>query len=127
MNPRFPLFLLSKDSDELATFNSIQEMQYQLERIDVENQEYRAWDSNGLEVALFVKEPAWLHLSTDPDGSSINELREAVTRYASNVGITIDHSLPLETIGVMIQQIRNEQERKALERSPIRRFFSRFK
>ena len=127
MKVQFPLFLLAKDCGELCKFNSIAEMQSKLERIDVENQEYQAWDSNGVEVMLSVKEPAWLFLTLRPDGSGFNELRAAVIRYAGAVGVTIDDSLLLEGIGAAIEQIRNEQERKALERSPIRRFFARFK
>jgi hypothetical protein len=127
MNPRFPLFLLSKDNDELAVFNSIQDIQRELERIDVENQEYEAWDSDGLEVVLSVREPVWLNLTVRTDGRGVNELRAAVIRYASTVGVTIDDSLPLESIGATIERIRNEQERQTLERSPIRRFFKRSK
>jgi hypothetical protein len=127
MNVQFPLFLLEKDCGELCKFDSIAEMQYKLERIDVENQEYEAWDSNGLEVALSVREPEWLNLTVRPDGSGVDELRTAVIRYARAVGIAIDDSLPLESIGATIERIRNEQERKTLEGSPIRRFFSRFK
>jgi hypothetical protein len=127
MNPQFPLFLLSKDNDELAVFNSIQDIQRELERIDVENQEYEAWDSDGLEVVLSVREPMWLNLTVRTDGRGVNELRAAVIRYARSVSVAIDNPLPLERIGATIEQIRNEQERKALEGSPIRRFFKRLK
>src|SRR5579864_4735269 len=127
MNVQFPLFLLAKDCGELCKFDSIAEMQLKLERIDVENQEYEAWDSNGVEVILSVKEPVWLALTLRPNGSGLNEIRAGVIRYARAVGVTIDDSLPLEVIGATIERIRNEQERKALERSPIRRFFARFR
>ena len=78
-------------------------------------------------MVLSVQEPAWLNLTVRTDGSGINELRMAVIRYARTMSVTIDDSLPLEAIGAPIEQIRNEQDRKALERSPIRRFFKRFK
>lgn len=102
-------------------------MQHDMERIDVENQEYEAWDSNGVEVALSVREPAWLNLTVRPDGKGIDELRAAVVRYACAIGVTIDGSLPLEGIGAAIEHISNERERKNLARNQIRRFFKRFK
>ena len=105
MNPRFPIFLLSKDSDELAVFNSIQDIQRELERIDVENQEYEAWDSDGLEVVLSVREPAWLNLTVRAGGSGVTDLRAAVIRYSRAVGVAIDDSLPLESIGATIERI----------------------
>jgi hypothetical protein len=41
----FPLFVLERDSGDVMRFNSVAEMQKQLERIDVENAEYLAWES----------------------------------------------------------------------------------
>jgi hypothetical protein len=127
MKVQFPLFLLEKDSDEISKFDSLQEIQNHLERIDVENQEYEAWDSNGIEVALSINEPAWLVLTPRPDGKGPNELRAAVLCYARSVDVSLSESIPLDAIGPTIERIRNEQERKLLEKSPIRRFFARFK
>jgi hypothetical protein len=127
MTVQFPVFLRSKDSADLSKFDSLQEIQYQLERIDVENQEYEAWDRNGTEVVLSVYEPAWLVLTLRPDGKGPDELRAAVIRYARVVGVSIDESLPLDVVGAMVERIRNEQARKLLEKSSIRRFFARFK
>lgn len=127
MRVQFPLFLRSKDSDEFSKFDSLEAIQYQLERIDVENQEFEAWDSSGTEVVLSVNEPVWLALMLRPDGRGPDELRAAVLRYARSVGVSVSESLPLDTIGAAIEQIRNEQERKLLEKSPMRRFFARFR
>jgi hypothetical protein len=127
MNIEYPVFLREKDSDELSKFDSLQEMQHQLERIDVENQEYEVWDSNGIEVVLSVCEPVWLSLTLQPDGNGPDELRAAVIRYARNVGVSIEESLPLGVVGATIERIRSERERKILARSPIRRFLARFK
>ena len=44
MSVNFPVFVLAKDCGEVSRFNSIEEMQRQLEEIDVENGEYAAWD-----------------------------------------------------------------------------------
>jgi hypothetical protein len=127
MTVQFPVFLCSKDSGEVSKFDSLQAIQFQLERIDVENHEYEAWDSNGTEVILSANEPAWPVLTLRPDGNGPDGLRTAVLRYARSVGLSVSEPLSLDAIGATIEQIRNEQERKLLEKSPIRRFFARFR
>ena len=44
---RFPIFIRAKDSGELRKFSSVHELQRKVERIDIENGEYEAWDNDG--------------------------------------------------------------------------------
>ena len=60
MEIRFPVLILAKDCGDILKFGSIAEMQRYMERIDVENDEYAAWDANGCALGLVVQEPAWL-------------------------------------------------------------------
>jgi len=45
---QFPVFVKSKDSGDVNSYNSVKEMLRALEQIDVENDEYQAWDATGL-------------------------------------------------------------------------------
>src|SRR5438067_2387782 len=66
-NVVFPIFILEKDSKDIARFDSIYQMQRQLEEIDIENHEYEAWDSAGASLSLQVQEPVWLQITPSSD------------------------------------------------------------
>lgn len=48
----FPLYVLAKDCDEIISYSSIEDLQYEWEPIDVEGEEYEAWDASGRVVEL---------------------------------------------------------------------------
>lgn len=60
----FPLFILAKDSGEIGSYSSLASIQRHLEAIDVENEEYEAWDADGLSLSLTVgpTKSAWLQI-----------------------------------------------------------------
>lgn len=70
---------------------SIAAMQNDFERIDVENDEYEAWDGNGVPLSLSVQQPIWLrvepHASAKP-----HELAAAIVEFAQHSGISVDQS-----------------------------------
>jgi hypothetical protein len=89
MSINFPLFILLKDCGEVLRCTSVHEMQYHFEKIDVENDEYAAWDSNGVPVRMSVQEPVWLRL--DPgEGTDLNGLMSALSNYARQEKIALD-------------------------------------
>ena len=49
MEVEFPVLVLAKDSDEVLKFGSLPAMQRYRERIDVENDEYAAWDRRAID------------------------------------------------------------------------------
>jgi hypothetical protein len=89
MKVQFPVFILAKDCAEITCFESIQELQRQLEEIDVQNEEYLAWDKVGNPVKLSVQKPLWLKLEMVED-SSQPSLRDSLQKYAATLGIKLD-------------------------------------
>ena len=89
MDVEFPVFVLAKDSEEVERFDSIYRLQRQLERIDVENNEYLAWDVNGSAVALSVQEPVWLKLEPFADMNQVG-LKDCLEKYAATLGVEVN-------------------------------------
>ena len=59
----FPVFVSSRDSGEMKKYQDIEKMEHALERVDVENGEYLAWDRQSRAVKLQVREgTGWLAL-----------------------------------------------------------------
>lgn len=97
MSVAFPLLVLEKDSGDMMRFDSVGEMQKYMERIDVENEEYRAWDSVSRPIRMTVEEPLWLKLeanTAEPDSAGVFS---ALERFAESQGVRLeagDHSTP---------------------------------
>jgi hypothetical protein len=128
MQINFPLFVRAKDSGEIARFNSVHELQFQVEKIDIENEEYEAWDKDGLPVDLKLQDPVWIKLEPSTEGShNPDGLRRALLDYAKSLGVQLPDPLTVDAFETTLSQIRAEQERKMLASSSVRRFFARFK
>lgn len=124
----FPLFVRTKDSGEVALFNSVEELQFQIEKIDVENGEYEGWDKDGLPVQIKLQEPAlWIRLEPSAEDRKPDQLRAALFEFAKSVGVRLPDQIPTSAFVTALEQIRAEQEKKILAKSPVRRFFARFK
>ena len=89
MSVNFPVFVLAKDCGEVLRFNSIEEMQRQLEEIDVENDEYTAWDRTGTPLKLGVQKPVWLRIEPEALQSQQSQLRDALMQYAATLGVEV--------------------------------------
>jgi hypothetical protein len=82
MEITFPVLVLSKDSGDILKFESHAAMQSYMERIDVNNNEYAAWDATGHVLSLVVQEPVWLKVvwaSQHVDGP---DLSDSLKRFA---------------------------------------------
>jgi len=88
MSVEFPIFVLAKDCGEVQRFDSIYELQKQLEEIDVENAEYLVWDKTGNPVSLAVQKPVWLKLESAV-GAQQPDLKSCLEKYATAVGIDV--------------------------------------
>ena len=52
-----PIFIRSKDCGDVRRYSSLVDVQNHLEQIDVENEEYDAWDRKGNPLTLSVENP----------------------------------------------------------------------
>ena len=84
----FPIYVLARDCGEVRRFGSLEELQINLERIDVENHEYLAWDANGLPLKFSICEPMWLLVELDAARTDLT-LTEALTKYPDALGLRI--------------------------------------
>lgn len=85
----FPVFIVSKDRKTLRRFTSLEELCHNLEQIDVENEEYDAWDGAGFRLEMFVKnEKSWLGIR--PTIRGVPEFREALLRFAAASGVRVE-------------------------------------
>jgi hypothetical protein len=57
---RFPVYVLVRDCGEVRRFSSIEEMQKHLEAIDIDNEEFEAWDADGTALQLRTQKPVWI-------------------------------------------------------------------
>jgi len=92
MNPiQLPLFLRLKDCGDVVRYESVVKMQSQFEKIDVENEEYDAWDALGTRLRLSVQESTdWLRVdSTNPEPT---QLAKAIAEFARLQGVPADMS-----------------------------------
>lgn len=89
MKIHFPVFVLAKDCGEVCKFESLYEMQQQLEETDIQNGEYNAWDCDGLSLDLQVQKPVWLSIEPSSSGLQGEQLAEALKKYASDVGAEV--------------------------------------
>lgn len=90
MSVNFPVFILAKDCGEVSRFNSVEEMQRQLEEIDVENGEYAAWDRTGTPLKLSVQEAVWLRIEAEALQSQQSQLRDVLMQYAAAAGVEVE-------------------------------------
>jgi hypothetical protein len=102
MDVVFPVFVRARDSGEIFRFMSIYEMQRELERVDIENSEYDAWDSNGRPLGLSVDQPRWLDVTIDASGRAQGSLRDALLSFASRARVDVDPTVPLDQLFEMI-------------------------
>ncbi|HTC92832.1 MAG TPA: hypothetical protein VK699_05215 [Terriglobales bacterium] len=51
MEIQFPIYVLMKDCEEVRCYRSLPELNW-MEAIDVENEEYQAWDASGRVLQL---------------------------------------------------------------------------
>ena len=89
MNITFPVFVLLKDCGEVVKCNSVYEMQRRFEKIDIENDEYRAWDAAGHPVVMRVQKPVWLMLNAE-DRNELDHLRKVLVTFADSAKVDLN-------------------------------------
>ncbi|MCK5707798.1 MAG: hypothetical protein KAI43_09100 [Candidatus Aureabacteria bacterium] len=89
MNIKFPVFLREKDCGDITKYSSASEMQNDLERIDIENEEYEVWNSQGALLKLSVQDPMWLKVELDKEKSE--DYRKILLEFAKQNKIEIEN------------------------------------
>jgi hypothetical protein len=108
MDVDFPIFVREKDSGDIERFDSVYQMQRHLERIDIDNAEYEAWDASGTKIRLQVQEPVWLCMTRET-GPVHDELRPILVQYASQHGIDIA-GLERRTFAELVDRVTKAPE-----------------
>ena len=89
---KHPVFVRFKGSGEVRRYNSAADRQSFFEPIDIENDEYEAWDAAATPLALSVKsKPNWLGI--EPAGTPQPEqLTRALANFAWRAEVEIEPS-----------------------------------
>lgn len=121
MGVQFPVFLTARfgRSTDIRSFSSVEAMESYLEPIDVEDDEYLAWDSEGVALRFKVDISSsgrhWLRLIAtgvmDLDG-----LCEAISRHALKLGIILDADPQCPPVDLLRQVKVVEEEQRKLQR-----------
>jgi hypothetical protein len=122
MEFEFPMFVRLKDSGDVRKYSSIWEMQRDFEHIDVENQEYEAWDATGLPLQLSVQKPVWLRIESTDKAAKPRELTDAIHEFAKLQDVHVDLSgLSKSQFSIVLDEVSAAVEQKLQSKSWLRR------
>lgn len=125
MTWRFPIFVTEKDErvTEVIAYDSTEEIEQCLEEIDIENEEYLAWDSEGKRLSLRIehREHHWLRVT--PTGlGDMDGLRTAIRGYAEAFGLPPEVAEGC-TLAEAVRRIEGVEECPDRERRGNRRWY----
>jgi hypothetical protein len=123
-----PIFVRERDSSEVTQYSSAAVMQNHIEQIDVENNEYEAWDADGIRLVLSVRAlPQWLRIEAAGGTPEPAALADAIKQYAYTAEVQADLS-PLERhdFPTALRCVRTAVADKWQSKSWWERFKSRF-
>jgi len=127
MELKFPVLVREKDCGDVRKYSSILEMQYHFEKIDVENDEYEAWDANGVPLSLSVQEPMWLRVEASETPASADGLASAISKFAELQGLQVDLSrLSAGQFSAVLDEVGAAINRKWKSKTWWQRFKRRF-
>jgi hypothetical protein len=90
---QLPVFVRLKDCGDVVRYDSIAKMQNHFEQIDVENEEYVAWDAAGTRLKMSVQASSdWLRIESLPNPQP-EQLAEAIREFARLQGVDTNASL----------------------------------
>jgi hypothetical protein len=111
MQIELPIFLLEKDCGDISKFQTIEEMQRQLEKIDIENHEYDAWDKNGLPLRLSVQKPIWLGVEIQSTISESDKVKHAITDFAARAGVDLKKETSSDLVNLFDRAVAEMSKR----------------
>jgi hypothetical protein len=133
-----PVFVRARDCGEVRRYDSLIDMQWHLEQIDVENEEYDAWDAKGNTLILSVQNtktpsrlfradrPAtWLRLQLSE--VSQPQLAKAIADFARGNNVALDEAaLQRRDFTHALEQITSELDTRWRAMTWWERFKRRF-
>lgn len=124
---QLPVLVRLKDCGEMRDFNSVRDMQNWFEQIDVENEEYEAWDATGLPLRLSVQRAReWLRV--EPGKKPVPEqLANAIREFARTEAVPLESSvLECGDFTSAMEQVMSEVRLKWQAKSWWQRFKRHF-
>ena len=82
MNIQFPIFILAKDDLSINMISDSRQLSRWYEEIDVKNNEYSGWDSNGYSLTVLWNSNIGTTVEIADETSQMDKLREAIFNYA---------------------------------------------
>lgn len=122
-----PILVLLKDCGEVRRYNSVRDMQNWFEQIDVENEEYEAWDATGLPLKLSVqKAKEWLRVEPGEEPAP-KQLANAIGEFARIEAVAVESSaLEVGDFSGALEQVLSRVRLKWQAKSWWQRFKHRF-
>lgn len=110
---QLPILVRLKDCREMRRFNSVREMQNYFEQIDVENEEYEAWDATGVPLRLSVqKTKEWLGVEPG-EKPAPEQLASAIREFASTEAVPFEsQALERGDFAGALEQVMSEVRAK---------------
>lgn len=124
---QLPVFVRLKDSGEVSRYDAVADMQRDLEQIDVENEEYEAWDATAMPLKLSVQRSAeWVRLEPAANPQP-GQLAGAIEEFARLQGVPVDTSSLLRgDFSAALEHVTSAVQAKRRARSWWQKFKSRF-
>jgi hypothetical protein len=124
---QLPIFVRLKDCGDVVCYGSIPKMQAYFEKIDVENEEYEAWDAVGTRLTLSVQKSSdWLRIEPTTK-SEPEQLAKAITEFARLQAVDADIArLQAGDFTGALEQVSSAVRAKWQSKSWWQRFKGRF-
>lgn len=125
---KFPVFVRARDSGEIHTFASAVEMRGEFEKIDVENNEYEAWDADGRRLLLSVSAPdlEWLRMDATGNEPRAEELADAIRQFARARNVQVNlWGLSRREFSSILQKVWSAIQENRKTEGPIQKFLRR--
>jgi hypothetical protein len=127
MGVGFPVYLRQRDDGAVFRCGSTEEIEHQIERNDVVNDEFEAWDVDGKPLRLEVQDGCpWIRLVPQAVDGDRGFIADAIRSYAEKNNIDIDEDkLKSDDLDSALSQIRNVLEARWKKLNPLQRLLRR--
>jgi len=127
MNISYPIFIKAIDDKHVILIDSADKINYILEPIDVENNEYIAWDREGFPLEIRVDKQRGIIFEKLDKSNEFKKLRESIIDYAKIYGVfdyvkeLFEKEIDLATTLKYIELLIAEKERRESFLNKIKR------